>query len=345
MWRRISPSFRETYHSSTWGRGTDKDGSSRRNRMMGGTPAHLVDPSKTLCAKTRANAKKRWGKVRNVVRGTLGLAAAAAAMRGGLDEASKLSDGVSTSVEKVSAGSAAALHNHERSDATNKLRPRRSPRLPDGRIVPPWMAPPGYSLPLAKAIPRDIALLRVCEIPRNWAEQWLSGRDVDSATAISMRDGQHAGSSPKGGGRAKRSAMSWDAARIALPHAHTYLFRATGRFVTVVLDRQRVLSMLRNHPIGPSPSTLKEIIRELKAERPLDSGPGPATFDRRLADSATLTAAPRAVMSSPVVEGSLPPGGHEHAWYHELRNKPPGPGAGAYMLSSGFGNRPVVGGH
>ena len=109
--------------------GTDKDGSSRRNRMMGGTPAHLVDNRQKLSrAKTRANAKKRWGKVRNVVRGTLGLAAAAAAMRGGLDEASKLSDGVSTSVEKVSAGSAAALHNHERSDATNKLRPRRSPR-------------------------------------------------------------------------------------------------------------------------------------------------------------------------------------------------------------------------
>ena len=87
--------------------------------------------------------------------------------------------------------------------------------------------------------------------------------------------------------RAKRSAMSWDAARGALPHAHTYLFRATGRFVTTVLDRQRVLDQLRNHPMGPSPSTLAEVVRSMKAERPIDEGPGPATFDRTLSDGAT----------------------------------------------------------
>jgi hypothetical protein len=355
------------------GGGAGGSGASRPNRMTGGAPEHLRDyerSPKLSRAEQGARAKKRWGKVRNVMRAGIGLAAAAAATRGGLDEASVLSQNALTRAsEHAGEGGAIAdmTNNRNRNSYSNghgnnnassggnniRLRPRRSPRLPDGRIVPPWMAPPGYALPLTKAVPRDIALLRVCRIPREWAEQWLSGRDVDDAAAAGMRTKQQQqqqrnNNSPmnkNGSGGGKRSTMSWDAARVALPHAHTYLFRATGRFVTSVLDRRRVLALLRKHPMGPSPSTLAQVVQSMKAERPLDDGPGPATFDRTMSDGATSLNAPRAVMSSSVgPSGSLPPGGHEHALYHELRSIAPGPGSGAYVLSNGFGDRPIAGG-
>ena len=351
--------------------GVEADASSRKNRMKGGMPSHLKHPSerRTSAASSKL-AKGRWKKVRNVIRGGLGLASAAAAMRKGLQETSILTE-KTEGRDKSGPSTDSPNHVSQQLAGTkslrNRLHPRRSPRLPDGRIVPPWIAPPSYSLPLNKAMPRDIALLRVCRIPREWAEQWLSGRDSDDKTTQANarrvkekerlqisgdksgnRDTRHrasVGSKDRSVNkkRAKRSAMSWDAARTALPHSHTYLFRSTGRFVTVILDRQRILAMLREHPMGPSQSSLAEIVNKVKSERPDDGGPGPATFDRALADNVTSKFAPRAVMSSATKEGSLPPGGHEHAQYLELRQLAHGPGPGSSRLP-GFGDRPTIGG-
>ena len=78
--------------------------------------------------------------------------------------------------------------------------------------------------------------------------------------------------------------MSFEDARAVLPHSHTFLFGDTGRFVTTVLDRPRLLALLRDHALGPTPDTLKEVVQGMKRERPADGGPSGATFDRRLAD-------------------------------------------------------------
>ena len=62
--------------------------------------------------------------------------------------------------------------------------------------------------------------------------------------------------------------------------------RVTGFEVmpSTVLDRPRLLALLRDHALGPTPDTLKEVVQGMKRERPADGGPSGATFDRRLAD-------------------------------------------------------------
>ena len=330
---------------------------------------HTTSPAAATMKKNQAmaqlKAKHSWGKLRSVVQAGFGMAVAAAttkAVESAMAQLYEPGTGTTTGTTTTTAPETTPPHKHK---------PRRviTPRMPDGRIVPSWQPPPNKCLPLLAVQPRDIALLRVCKIPREWAEQWLSGHDVvvqgkkrptkkrkldykkgdrvqstDPAfatdpslfkgvyqgTVVRVYKGtsgtnehtgtkghkEHKGTKGHNGNAssfkvrfddrrlgvkrvhvsaleevplvsptaATKSAMSFEDARAVLPHSHTFLFADTGRFVTDVVDRPRLLALLRDHPLGPTPSTLREVVRGMKRERPPDGGPSGATFDRRLAD-------------------------------------------------------------
>ena len=308
---------------------------------------------KTVTTKTSVSikqvAKKSWGKLRNVVQSGFGMSMAAAQTKAVEEAMSKIDEGDGKSaLLALSALDTLAVSQSKKTE-TKRTRRKKTPRLKDGRIVPPWQPPPNECLPALKVKPRDVALLRVCKIPREWAEQWLSGKDappeipITNIVPLSNKKGFKSSTSMSSmslitnkktkhvPGKVKKSAMSWNEARSTLPHSHTYLFQHTGRFVTTLLDRSRLLKMLREHPMGPTPETLHASVAVLKAERPHDSGPSGATFDRRI-DTLSYRQAPRAVIS----HGTA--GGHTHALEREVRHLVgPGPGVVGLLDHIGFG--------
>ena len=292
--------------------------------------------SKKKTTTVKEVAKKSWGKLKNVVQSGFGMSIAAAqtkAVEQAMANIDTNGDGKSVLLTLDSIAQINGSNNKMTKTKKTRLTRRvKTPRLKDGRVVPPWQPPPNQCLPFLKVRPRDVALLRVCKIPRKWAEQWLSGRDVES-TSSGIFSPTSLPSSSSFITKVKKSAMSFEDARVVLPHSHTYLFQHTGRFVTTVLDRTRLLNMLRVHPLGPTPETLQETVSMLKAERPADGGPSGATFDRRLADNLSYRQAPRAIISHGLV------GGHTHALEREVKYQfgpgpatvGPGPGFGSYL--------------
>ena len=305
----------------------------------------LASPKRSLLSSTSSSstesiqksAKKSWGKLRNAVRGGFGMATAAAqtkavsAAMASIEE-NGTKESTMLALQSISDGGGSRVA-EEMMKKKKKKKVRRviTPRTSYGGLVPPWLPSPNAHLPTLKVVPRDVAILRVCQIPREWAEQWLSGHDVEepryspSSTSVSS-----AGS--KSSRKVKQSAMSFDDARHALPHSHTFLFHHTGRFVTTVINRSRLLEELREHPMGPSLATLKEVVARLKAERPEDGGPSGATFDRRAADGVIHKQPPRAVISHGLV------GSHVQALEREVQMFV-GPGPGAHLLQNGFGTK------
>ncbi len=293
-----------------------------------------VFPSPKATGEGANKAKKRWSKLKNAVRGTFGLSKAAKEtakankdmMVDSTDDVAPAAAGA-TSLSPVATATTASALNGSKSAPRIVLR-NRSPRLADGRVVPPWEAPPRETLPAYKPLPRDIAVLRVCMIPREWAEQWLSGRDISPEEERRRRRAQHQATASR---RNAKSAMSWEDARAMLPHAHTYLARS-GRFETTVLDRRDVLARVRGHPVGPSPKTLREVVRAIKQEYLLPKGgPGPATFDRARADGIRYESPARAVVLPARDDGVL---------RHQA-----GPGPGRVMKDpQAFGTRQAPGG-
>jgi hypothetical protein len=292
--------------------------------------------SKKTAALVQNVAKKSWAKLRSVVKAGFGMAVEAANTKA-VEKAmsSTTGKGALAALDSI----ADVKSKEEKIENKHKLRRVITPRMLDGRIVPPWQPPPNHNLPLLKVKPRDVALLRVCKIPRSWAEQWLSGHDIDSKysptcskyspTSSKQSTGSRGSGGNDGSGKVKKSAISFDDARIVLPHCHTFLFH--GRFVTTILDRSRLLAMLRDHPIGPTPETLNEVVKILKSERPRDGGPSGATYDRRIADNVVYEQRGTAIIS----KSDTFAGGHTHALEVEVEQSC-GPGPGHTILKDGF---------
>ena len=114
-----------------------------------------------------------------------------------------------------------------------------------GRPFPPWEAPD--IVPTLNANPKDVAILRACGIPRDHAMAWLSGKSVRNFKSSHL-----------------------------LPHSVTWLSRHDGRFKTKLLDRSAVLERLRAGEMGPSSSSLANIVKEETQPAYTYTGPGPA---------------------------------------------------------------------